>query len=380
MSREVLHSRYRIPRSYRRARRKHFSFAGVLVVISVVILASSFLLIRFRGHDRQGEEGLQFSERLHAQIQDALAQLGIWDDLIEDGDKEGSVRQIRIRVPDDLPLVLCNLELTRFIKGLDGEVITAIEHPGENKVIIEAGKWGVVTDEIVLIKAPDITRKTGKIAMIIDDFGYGGTELMRAFSGLNWKLTFSVLPNLKGSSSIADMAFRSGHEVMVHLPMEPRGYPQEDPGEGAIFVKQSSGQITKTVRKAIKSIPHAVGLNNHMGSRATENRRVMTAVLKEVKRQRLFFVDSMTSNRSVAYDLARKMGVKSAKRAMTIDLEDDPEAIKEGLYELSKLAVRDGLVVGIGHARENTLKALREELPKLQKRGFRFVFASEAVR
>jgi uncharacterized protein len=121
-------------------------------------------------------------------------------------------------------------------------------------------------------------------------------------------------------------------------------------------------------------------VNNHMGSRATEDEAVMMAFLAVVQKQGFFFIDSVTSRQSVAYQVAQRAGIRSARNTMFLDHVEDTEAVVKKLYALAELARVEGTVVGIGHAKEGTLKALQDVLPELQKEGFEFILAEEAVR
>ncbi len=393
---QTRHSRYRIPRSLR-GKRKPRPSARTAIILAVAVVLIAALSLQFSGTGRlfyyklksaiqvmkrgQKVEDLHqaFSDSLKAQIGKSLAEVGIWEELISEGKPlKKDVGRILVQVPDDLPLIICNLELSRLAKRLGGEVIKAVEYPGKDKVVLQVGKQGRVTEEIVLVKNRQLRRRVGTIALIVDDFG-NDLELARRFCELDPRVTFSVLPYLKHSRQVAELAFRSGHEVMLHLPMEPQDASKNNPGKGAIFVRQSTSQVRTLTQKALSSVPHAKGVDNHMGSRATENLRVMKTALREIKKRGLFFVDSMTSSQSVGYSTAKKMGIRCARRDLFIDEQDTPKSIEARLLELSRLAAERQKTIGIGHARESTLKVLQEMLPRLQKRGFKLVPASKAV-
>ncbi len=394
---QIQHSRHRISRSLR-GRRKRRSSKRTIVILAVIIVLVAVFVLQFAGRGRffyyrfksiiQVDRGREtediyqaFSDSLKARIGETLAGLGIWQELISEQKplKEG-IGRILVQVPDDLALVVCNLELSRLAKRLGGEISRAVEYPGKDKVVLQMAKQGRVTEEVVLVKNRQLRRKIGTIALIVDDFG-GDIQLARRFCELDSQLSFSVLPYLRYSRQVAELAFRSGHEVILHLPMEPQDASENDPGKGAILVRQSTAQIRTLIRRALADVPHAKGVNNHMGSRATENRRVMETVLKEIKRRDLFFVDSMTSSRSVGYSTAKKVKVQCGRRDVFIDYEDaQKSSIEARLLELSRLAAEQQEAIGIGHIRENTLKVLEEMLPKLQKRGFKLVLASKIVK
>jgi polysaccharide deacetylase 2 family uncharacterized protein YibQ len=128
------------------------------------------------------------------------------------------------------------------------------------------------------------------------------------------------------------------------------------------------------------NVPYVKGISNHMGSRATQDARAMTAIFKEAKKRRLYFLDSVVSSDSVGLDLAHKMRVPFLKRDIFLDNQDDPEYIRGQVYKLKIRAKIYGQAVGVGHDRRTTLEVLREMMPKLAKEGYKFVFISEMVK
>jgi len=127
--------------------------------------------------------------------------------------------------------------------------------------------------------APQIQpKKTKRIVLIVDDVGYDDRRL-RTLIALEPKLTFAIIPGTPNARKSAEMLRQNGFEVLCHLPMEPLGYPGLSAGNGAILTSMSSAQIREQTRKSLRSVPFARGVNNHMGSRATTDRRVMTAVM-----------------------------------------------------------------------------------------------------
>ena len=323
-----------------------------------------------------------FSLALEREVLDALDELGLWDDLIwmpaGPASTGTTLREIRVRVPSDLALVHCNLELSRRVEQLGGQVFEALEYPARREVVMMVGEGEQATHRIYLRRYADLIRRTGRIALVLDDFGYRSKRLTEQFCAIPQSITLSVFPNLKTSLETMDLARQSGHEAMIHLPMEPHE-DRNDLGDGMIMVSHSDDEIRTITRRAIQSMSGAVGVNNHMGSKATEDRRVMEVVLGEIRRAGLFFVDSRTSSRSIAYQVAGEMKVPRTKTTMFIDNEDVPEAIEERLLELAERAVHNGYAVGIGHGRSNTLYTLQRVLPRLEKRGFQFVSVSKLV-
>src|SRR3989304_1794089 len=169
-------------------------------------------------------------------------------------------------------------------------------------------------------------------------------------------------------AKVAIEASLSGREVLLHLPMEPKDSANNDPGEGAVFTYMSEAEVAGQVRKDIAAIPHIVGINNHMGSKFTENEKLMKIVLETAKERNLFFLDSKTTNKSAIHRLAKEMGLKTASRHVFLDNnKDDVEYIKGQIIELMEIAKKRGAAVGIGHPHQTTITAIKEMLPMLNE-------------
>jgi polysaccharide deacetylase 2 family uncharacterized protein YibQ len=161
--------------------------------------------------------------------------------------------------------------------------------------------------------------------------------------------------------------------------MEPIDYPKRDPGHGAIFAHFDYDRIRTATRHAIEAVPGARGLNNHMGSRVTEDRRVIGYVLDEIKKHNLFFIDSVTSQHSVAYNVSLEMGIPSGRNIQFLDLYADDALIADNVRSLAMKARQYGTAIGIGHAKASTLSTLQNVIPQLQSEGFEFVTVSMAI-
>src|SRR3954469_21519006 len=218
----------------------------------------------------------------------------------------------------------------------------------------------------------------GDIVLILDDVGFDHQPLASAMT-IDPNVNFAVLPNGMRSTEFAATLHGRGFELLCHLPMEPEGFPRVSPGDGAVLTTMSDAQIATTTRANIESIRFARGVNNHMGSRATADRRVMTDVLGALPKG-MYFIDSKTTGNSIAGSLARTMRVKTASRNVFLDDVQDVAAIRRQLTELADTASSRGVSVGIGHMYPTTIQVLTEDAPKLRAEGFRFVRASSAVR
>ena len=216
-----------------------------------------------------------------------------------------------------------------------------------------------------------------RLAIIIDDCGqWPRTE--RAFIALAIPLTLSVMPKERYTQTIAQEAAAAGKGVMMHLPMEP--VSQADPGPGKITTTMSDAQIVAQVREDIARVPLAKGVNNHEGSKASADPRVMRDVVSVLAPSGLFFIDSRTSAESVAASVAAQAGMPTASRDVFLDNVDTVEAVEGMLRHAADVALANGSAVAIGHPRGATLRAVQELIPELQARGIDFALASELVR
>lgn len=221
--------------------------------------------------------------------------------------------------------------------------------------------------------------KQVKVAIILDDAGGGIPDYHSLFS-IKFPLTIAVIPQLPSSTKIAEQIRNSGFEVILHLPMEANNGDFTWKGPGMVKISDSDEQIKNTVLSDLNSIKIAKGFNNHMGSRATSNERVMNVVFDLVKDKNIFFVDSKTSTTSVAYKMAKLAGIKSAENNVFLDGGTSKSDIEEKFVELMVKARRNGHAVGIGHAtRPATIAVLKELMPIYAKDGVKFVKASEVV-
>jgi len=224
----------------------------------------------------------------------------------------------------------------------------------------------------------DYPKPTVRIAIVIDDFGYNVNNLEEVFK-LDTSLTLSILPNLIYSEKIAEAAYERGYEVMLHLPLEPheKNYSSED---GTILTSMDEKTVLDNLNKAINNLPYISGVSNHMGSKATENEKLMTIIFERIKKEDLYFLDSRVTPESVCEEVASKTGLKFAVRSVFLDNESDIDYIKNKIADLEDKAIKTGSAVGIGHDRLSTLLALQEAIPEMKEKGIEFVFLSELTK
>ncbi len=222
------------------------------------------------------------------------------------------------------------------------------------------------------------TKGKAKLAIVLDDFGYQA-DMATTFNEMGIPLTYAVMPYKAHSQEVANIGAKGGQDIILHLPMESIS------GEGAEEVTIKTGmsdqEIKNIVNKALASVPHARGVNNHQGSKATSDPRVMKDVLGILKNDGLFYVDSRTSAGSIGYKTACSMGVPTGMNELFIDNSSEVADIEARLQEGANLALhsQSGYAVIIGHARPNTAKALKNMISKLKSQGIEFVFVRNVV-
>ena len=217
-------------------------------------------------------------------------------------------------------------------------------------------------------KKPEKTPLSGRplVAIIIDDMGYR-QDTGKALLALDLPLSFAFLPFTPFSEKLQQEAQAKGSDILLHLPLEPMD-PKWNPGPGALTTAMDPETMEGLFREDLQAVPKAVGISNHMGSRFTANPRAMRTLLTIVRARNLFFLDSGTAPKSVAYDLAREMGVRAERRTVFLDNDQNPDKILAQLDLLIRLAGEHGQAVGIGHPYPATVEALRRYQTQLRTR------------
>jgi polysaccharide deacetylase 2 family uncharacterized protein YibQ len=216
-----------------------------------------------------------------------------------------------------------------------------------------------------------------RIALIIDDIGFSRSRT-RQFLELGVPLTFSILPRLAKTHEIAFEIHARGHEIMLHQPMEPYNH-DFDPGPGALYVGDRTEKIARIMAENITDVPFAIGVNNHMGSRLTASPKEINDALGIVKKRGLFFVDSLTSSRSMAYATAKRLKITAAYRNVFLDNIIDEAAILHQLHKLNRNARAHGHAIGIGHPFPETSMAIAKFVRDLKGSGVSMVHISRVL-
>ncbi|WP_435641826.1 divergent polysaccharide deacetylase family protein [Micavibrio aeruginosavorus] len=234
-----------------------------------------------------------------------------------------------------------------------------------------------VVDE--LLAAPVHKAATNpRVVIIIDDMGVD-VKRSAAVVDLPAGLTLAYLPYASNIKAQTAKAKDAGHELMVHVPMEPMSQTK-DPGPEVLRVGQDIAAFDQVLQDDLSAFDGYVGINNHMGSKLTQDKAAMARVMNELKSRNLYFIDSRTIQNSVAGDMAREAGVPHAGRDVFLDHENTADFVSKSLAQVERKALKDGLAIAIGHPKDVTIEGLRAWLPTLKDKGIELVPASQVVR
>lgn len=259
------------------------------------------------------------------------------------------------------------------------------EKPAVRSSVVEkiAEKIGVKIGKTDKKMAPSIlpagaSRKRAKVAIVIDDFGYNMNNV-GAFFDIKLPITLAILPSQRYSRRIAQDARSRGYEVILHLPLES-WRPEAKEELDTIRSGMGEDEIRARLKKEISDIPGLSGVSNHQGSKATEDRQVMTDVMQYLKKNELYFFDSFTTAKSVCREVSSDAGVKFARRNRFLDNDNDAASIEKQLAELEAMAFTRGRAIAIGHDRKTTLAVLAKAMPRMAEDGIEFVYLSDMVK
>jgi polysaccharide deacetylase 2 family uncharacterized protein YibQ len=216
-----------------------------------------------------------------------------------------------------------------------------------------------------------------RVALIIDDIGYSRRRARR-FLSLPIPITYAVLPRLSLTRPLAQEINDAGHQILLHQPMEPVD-SRFDPGPGALYVRYDAGRIAEILAENLAGVPHAAGVNNHMGSRFTASAEKMRPALEAVQDWRRFFVDSVTCRDSAGFRTARWLNLPFARRHVFLDNVRSEAAVYLQLQRLAGKALRRGCAVGIGHPFPETAAAIRRFIQPASGAGIEPVYVSSLL-
>ena len=244
---------------------------------------------------------------------------------------------------------------------------------------LRIGDWPTELLTLTDVTVPGLAAvdNTPAIAIVIDDLGNDAARTNAAIA-LPANVTLSFLPYPKRTLELSRLARSAGHEVIVHLPMQPAG--NENPGEGALKVGLPSDELQQRLGWSLSRVSEYDGVNNHMGSRFTTSRADLLPVMRELKARGLFFLDSRTTEKTQVELVAREVGVMTGSRDIFIDDDRNAAAIAYQLALIEDFARKNGNVIAIGHPYPETLKALSKWSKTIKERGFRLAPLREVLR
>ncbi len=374
--------------------------AALVLVLGGIELISSGRLSSFMKRAKGPGDMSGIVMDLERVIDGELVKLGVSGATSEREDKEdGRYTWTHIEkkgvIPPAVSIYECNLAITRVVRNAGGRVIRGADqgpdYRGLRTLDMRIGYGDRETHRLLLKQSAGTVARDAlaaadtspRIAIVIDDLGYNGSETTMGFIDLAFPITISILPNCPHTMDVAQAAHRAGKEVLVHIPMEPRGYPETDPGEDALLSNHTREQLLQRIDAALDDVPFAVGANNHMGSAFTSQHIPMRVLMHRLKDRGFFFLDSMTTSESVGIVEAGRAGVPATRNRMFIDSPVDESGridVEAQLAELVVVARRLGEAVGLGHPHPETLRVLRKALPELESEGIELVFVSELVK
>lgn len=235
----------------------------------------------------------------------------------------------------------------------------------------------VIFFRVVVAAELSADQQPARVAIIIDDMGHE-REVGARLAALELNLSFSFLPHSPFLEELESLARERGRTVMLHLPLEPLD-PTKDPGPGAIYLDEHTGTIEALFKESLAQVPRAEGVNNHMGSKFTQDERAMLLLADQLLDHRLFFIDSYTVPESRGMATVASKDVPSARSHMFIDIVPDKQTICSRLSDLAALAHRQRFAIAIGHPYEATVEALQDCAPAILE-GLDIVGAGELVK
>jgi len=323
--------------------------------------------------------------QIESTLQASLNAIGVEaDSMISERGWNGAPNVVRLQAPGNL--IELNLALTEAVQVAGGRVLRGERHQEESGEWLELrlGTGSGMTHRVVArrervaLAPPPLP--AGRLALVLDDLGHNLDELTLRAITLPAPVTYAVLPDRGRSRRVLTEIRRAGKQALLHMPMEPDPGAPVGPGEPVVNVGMGSREIRLAVGVCLDALPGVVGVNNHMGSRATRSRPEMDAVMAEIAVRGLIFLDSRTTPMSVAHVAASSRGIPNLRNDLFLDVDtDDPEVIRRRLRRLLEIARRRGWAIGIGHIHPSTIAVLEEFLPTVDPADVQIVPVSELI-
>jgi len=362
-----------VPRKKKKSRRRKIA---AFVIITLAVAGAIYYYFKIRPVDYTN-----VSQQIDAVVNEGLVNLGVTTkDLIKiyrEEKKKDNVIWVsvtkEVQVSRGINMESYKKSLADSLRKIGAEVYEAKLSEKGDWLSMKIGKRSLIMQNLI-VHYPLLRYR---VSIVIDDLGQR-KDLVKNFLRLDIPLTFSILPQLPYSTLLARELKNSGYETILHLPSEPEGYPETNPGPGALLVSMDSSRIEGTILMNLKTVPGVSGASNHEGSRFTANRQKMVEALSVLKREGLFFFDSKTSPNSVGQEVARDLGIPVFANDVFLDTKDEYRSICRQLEKLRRRVLKFGTGIGIGHIHKKfTADALAEYIPRFEEDGIEFVSLSE---
>ncbi|OGS19644.1 MAG: hypothetical protein A2219_00275 [Elusimicrobia bacterium RIFOXYA2_FULL_50_26] len=331
------------------------------------------------------ENYLTASAELNGNVTDILISNGLTDrNITEQYQKErraGTTVWIehfrKLKLPAKVKAVVVAEQIRALAAKNQLNVAITAADGGETTVSVTKGNMLFLKVTLISPAAAKV-KKAKRAAIVIDDAGTMSD--ISAFLDLGVPLTFAILPAEHFSRKTASTLSARHMPYLMHLPLEPEGYPKVNPGKAALLTGMNSADLKKKFEANLATVPGISGVSNHMGSRFSADANKMKALLGLVKEKGLFYFDSYTTPKSAARAAARAVGLVELENEIFLDNEDSPDYIRAQLDRLFKRAGRRGTAIAIGHVHKKHLAAaIRENMPRFKNAGIEFVYLTDLV-
>lgn len=384
-------------------RKKESRGIKVTAVLLVIIFASATLLVLYLTQDEHGLQWLSSKfkgeepvapELLTLQVEraarEALTDLGIAEEQlsVEGGDADGAGSGPEVweaPLPPGVTLEKANVAVTSAVEGASGRIVDGWEWRAKRKrrrcLTLIAATDSAQCLELRLYETSGAhkgkSRSPAKLALVVGRLGQELNDIAKRYIESPLTITLAVLPGRPASEKTARLAKAHGKEVLLHLPMEPTGYPKRDPGEGALLLDHSAREIRRMLRSHLKDLGCVSGVVNYMGSAGTRDRDLMRAALGEIKDDGLFFVDSSASAHSVAAEIAAGLGLPCLVNDLFLEGGDNGSGLlKKRLDRAERIALQKGKALVLARPTPDLLDVLTSRAADYESRGILLVTAS----
>ena len=234
-------------------------------------------------------------------------------------------------------------------------------------------------EKIVVSSIPKIPLPIKQVAIIIDDIGYDLGPVKELLK-IDADITFAILPLCSHSREAAEMLHKANRETLLHLPMEPNSYPKEKPGKGALFTDMNSEELIFQLEKDLASVPYVSGVNNHMGSKLMADEDKLILIFNNLKKKKMFFIDSRTTVKTKASAASEKVNIQMASRKVFLDNNRDYNEIYKILLDATQNSSDVSPVIIIGHPHPETIRAIKDASRVLREKGILVVPVSKLIK